>query len=96
MVVKEAVKLSTPSGRALQYAEEFTKNLLKHPDTATLKERQVVNTKPDGLYLIRVVWNAKNSFGVEDTVTLYAVVKVKENLDPTVVDVSKNGLPLSW
>ena len=97
MVVKEAVKLSTPAGRAICDAEEFTKNLLKHPNTATLKERgEVVRTKPDGLYLIMVVWNAKNSFGVEDTVTFYVAVKVEKNLDSKVVDVSEGGLPLSW
>jgi predicted RNA-binding Zn-ribbon protein involved in translation (DUF1610 family) len=96
LVIMAAIESSTPSGQALYHAKQYTKNLLNHPDTAALKERQVVKTKPDGSYLIRVVWNAKNSFGVEGTATFYVVVKVKENLDSTVLDVSEGYPPLSW
>jgi hypothetical protein len=96
LVIMAAIESSTPSGQALYHAKQYTKNLLNHPDTATLKERQVVKTRPDGSYLIRVAWKAKNSFGVEGTVTFYVVVNVKENGDSAVVDVSEGSPPLSW
>ena len=95
-IIKAFIESSGPSGQALYHAEKVTKILLNHPDTATLKERQVAKTRPDGSYLIRVAWKAKNSFGVEGTVTFYVVVNVNENGNSTVLDVSEGSPPLSW
>lgn len=84
------------ASRAEFEAKQFTRGLLNHPDSASLVEREIVESKPNGLFLVKVVWNAQNSFGVSGMVTCFVIVRVSSEGDATTIDAREDYVPSNW